>query len=355
MESLACPAFTTMLTYIHLYKDKVLKVAEAFLKEFEAGTGTIKDLPPAINLVLGRFRRIASAVVALLHPLPGHLKSSAADVNDLRKYKGSEVQEASVKTIFIAQEVNQEENPAANQKVIAMPNPWVKLYDELITKGQFTLTNLPQLEAIREKLEKAEEKAKTDTLGIDWKDFESVITEFPPLSKGMRDGICTEHLQKLRLLVMSVAQDMLKIKDEDALALHGFSQHHVAILHKGLKLFETYPGFAKLTRDLGAWAQRGSSMLSKGGLKTLCKSYPNDPEEDPAADSYPTMKTVDKFCEIATKCGKDIVQAFKEGDEGATHLARALAWNIHVIRKVTQAGYIIYEESWEFYNHSQSS
>lgn len=330
MESLVCDNFIVMMSHIGQYKEKVLRICEAYLKDFHDNMDTIKDLPPVINLTVGRFKRIASAVVALVHPIPAYMKSSAADVTDLRKYKGSEVAETTVRNLLNAKEVK------AFDSDTMIPNPWNQMFDELITKGQFTLTNMPQLEALQQKLAKA--NTNEHVLKIDWNDLATLIKDLPPLMKGMRNGVCTEAVSQLKKIVMSIAQEMVKIKDEQTLAEHVFSQYHVGIVQQGLKLMESVPGFAKLSKELATWEQRCGGLLSKAELGIVCRSYPDDPVADPGIPNYPTMNTVARFSEAIGKCGKDFVEMFAKDGDGMSLLVKAMAWNFTTVSNFVKAG-----------------
>lgn len=326
MESLACSNFTDMMADVGLHKEKVLRIAEMYLHEFNANTGAIKDLPGPINLVLGRFRRIASAMVCLIHPLPGHMNSSAADVTDLRKYKGPEVAEATVRNMIAAKEVKRGD--------VMVPNPWTKLHDELITKGQFTLSHLGELRALESKLEKLE--SEKPGLGCAMEEIGILVTSLPPLHKGMREGICKNAMGKLKDLLLGMAKALLEIKDEAGLSQHNKGHQFVSVIQQGLGCFEATPGVPKLIKELTTWSNNFGKLLSKCEMVQVAKNYPEDPHVEP--DAFPTLKALDFFVQAAGACGKEMMsKAFKEDEGGKALLAKTLGWNFMIIEKVVKA------------------
>lgn len=324
MESLACSYFTDMMADVGINKEKVLRIAEMYLDEFNRSIETIKALPAPINLVLGRFRRIASAAVCLIHPLPGHMNSSAADVTDLRKYKGPEVAEATVRNLLTCKEVKRGD--------VMVPNPWTKLHDELITKGQFTLSHLDELRNLEAKLEKLE--SENPGLGCSMEELDILVTNLPPLHKGMREGMCKKAMELLKNQLLGMAKSLLNIRNEEDLSQHNKGHHFVSLIQKGLGSFETAAGVPKMIRDLSTWSRQFGKLLSKCEMLQVAENYPEDPHVEP--DSFPKLKALDFFVQAAFACGKEILsKTFKE-EGGGDVLAKTLGWNFMIIEKAAK-------------------
>lgn len=321
-----------MMGNVHMYKMKLFKICDMFLTKIKKHEEVIKNLPPQINLAIGRFRRIASAAIALIHPMPGFGGSSAADVTDLRKYKGADVAEASVRNLLTSKELRVKNKDGED---VLIANPWMKMFDELITKGQYTLSNLNELEKCETMLQLANQK--DSVLQTDLKQLQHLIEVLPGLNKGMREGVCHDAINNLKDLVIRMAQEILKIKEETTIQSLCPGHHIVVTLQKGLKVFEATPGVPKLTRDLSTWESQFSKSLSRAELHAVCSSYPSDISVDPANADYPSIQTLRKFTDAAFNCGADAFGALNEA-EGPEFLAKAFAWNFIVIEKNAKVG-----------------
>lgn len=151
MEALCSDQFYTLVKSVGRRKNHLLKLCEAFLTGFtdEAQEKMVAQYPDVILHCYQRLHKMYRAMVVLLHPQPNYLGSSPADINNLRKYHGDEMLEGTLRDCLTSQTVILQKGDVAETQ----PNPWVRMHDELLSRGEATQQQFPRLQELEKVLE----------------------------------------------------------------------------------------------------------------------------------------------------------------------------------------------------------
>jgi hypothetical protein len=147
------------------------------------------ELPSELFSVMLRLDAFAKTVVALLVPTPGFLNSSARDVYTMTRYRGSQLLEATLKTIIVDNDI------------------WKGKYDELTKKAGSSKVWQPKYAEHLQRLQQVMEP-----LG----DFNSMLTavvevfkDYEQMERNMRVGALGDLSACLLTLIPAIAKRIL--------------------------------------------------------------------------------------------------------------------------------------------------
>lgn len=190
-----------------------------------------------LGKAMARIGVAARAFVALLSLTPSR-SASAADVNQIVKYKGQELLECTLRDIISS-------NPF-----------WSKLWDDLLLKGSANVAMAPELKGFTGALENSQE--------LEPRVLSQFIQRLPQLKKQMRAGSCAslEKLAYKRFVQMAT-----NIQESNA------SLGTIDLLTGGLMLFKDTPGVLQLIGKLETYRKENISLLASREVTVLCKDF----------------------------------------------------------------------------------
>ena len=271
MEALCSDQFYSLVKSVGTKKNHLLKLCEAFLKGYtdEVQEKLQAKYPEVIVNCYQRLRKMYMAMLILLHPAPNYLGSSPADINDFRKYQGTDMLECTLRDCLTSQNVILQKGDETQTQ----PNPWVRMYDELLSKGEFTQQQFPRLQ----ELEKVLEAMNTDTpLAIDVELLCQACKELSDMKSSVREGLCTNALKRLEVVLVSWVTALLKTGPAEI----DVGTHAMKHVQGGLALFTGSPGVSKLADNLGKWKKGSQKALLACELLQICRGFPADLQSD---------------------------------------------------------------------------
>ena len=263
MDCLASEQFLVMVQKAETEKaerKKLLSVCEIYLKACaDAQRDNIyQQMPDCISQVLDRFRKLCSGITALLHPRPGYAGSDQADTLAIVSTSASQSAEKRVRKHFT--------EPGGF---------WQKLYDDLLAKGQATLTLLPQLDSLTQKLVdfKALENQEDVLKSVDAKLLMSCLQQRKKFAREMRPGLLGQFDFNLARVVLLVAK---------AIPAHSAPQMaeanaalNVDIVLAILEIYLDMPGMAEAKKSMLSWRGREKTALKLLDLQRELSMYPD--------------------------------------------------------------------------------
>jgi len=294
-------------------KTCILQYCEGYLKVFQAGvdSGTVDKLAADMAYALGVFSTMAASLVAVLNPRPGVCNSSASDLHAVLTYSGDELAMQALKEVFMAEA----EGKAGN--------PWSKLIDDLLAKGQQTILLLPLADEFTAKMAAIENSQDTLCLSTVQllSEAHAARNDF---KKEMRSGLLVEFDSQLQRLGFVLVKELTAGNSEVAL-----SQADIVTLEKVLS---SYPGSetSALLSALDKWKRLNQQRLKQGGFEQLMSTYPADFKESSE------LPKIDLEIFLSTVQGMD----FTSSAEMEQQVLLAVAWHllsfVKICRQVSQ-------------------
>jgi len=307
MEALCCDNFfTVMKTITPETRPKLLKLLTGFLQRAGAlaAVELVQKYPANVAATYDRFGAMARALVALLSPIPGHLDSSATDVNDIKKYKGQNLEESTLRDILTV--------PGDKTS----PNPWLKMLDDLLSRGEATQEKYPRILEIA-KILKAFDLDKP--LEIDLQMLGHVATELPKIDSVVRKGCCDEAMSLLKDVLLRFALEIVKTKAGEV----ALTSSCLAAVQAGLEVFGHIPGVARACEQLSKWKKNSESYLALSELMSICQGFPED------LQSVMTPGSIGNFLDAWQAVSKAELDSLS--DDKLVDFNHGLAWIMRVI------------------------
>ena len=259
-------------------RPRLLKLFAAFMLVAKSETRDLAELfPQCIAAVYDRFFRVLAALLALLSPMPDYMGATASDINEIRKYRGQCLEECTLRDILVM--------PGDK----ASPNMWVKLFDELIAKGQEGVKMLPRIMEC-EKLLSAMDLE--NPLKIDVEILADVARRLPKMAANTRAGLCDKVMGLLKQVTVAYCTSLLATKPG---AVQLTSSNLDAVI-AGLECFGHVPGAAKLSEQIARWRKSSQKFLVISELLAICRGFPED-LQSPAMPEEASDASVASFME----------------------------------------------------------
>ncbi|CAE7298684.1 unnamed protein product [Symbiodinium necroappetens] len=323
MEALCSDQFYTLVKNVGRRKNHLLKICEAFLKGYtdEVQEKMATEYPEVILKCYERLRKMYLAMVALLHPEPNYLGSSPSDINSLRKYHGPDMLECALRDCLTSQTVILQKGDVTETEA----NPWVRMYDELLSRGETTQQQFPRLQ----ELEKVLEAMDTDTpLKIDLELLCQACKELSEMKGSMREGLCTGALKRLEVVVVSWVKALLKA-EPGTVDVGSNAMKHV---QSGLSMFTGSAGVSKLADNLSKWRKSSQKSLVACELLQICRGFPADLQSSMNPSNISCFVDAWQAC---WNCSNDfITELSKDKEKDVNH---GISWVFRCIAGVVKA------------------
>lgn len=310
MEGLFCDIFVQMLKDVHLHKDKLLMILSCYLQNYTDEARELMDNKEALQSVYDRFRDVAFALAALLCPEPNYLGSSPTHINDVMKYRGSNVFEATVRDHLVRK--GDKENP----------NLWAKWYDEFLSKGEDTSKLWPKLLEAMESLDGM--MAEDEILTIDVARLVTIVQELPEMKKSMRPGVRRDAFQKLLPVLKNFVTALVKAKPGEI----SLGTSAVTALQAGVALFPEDTSMTRLGEHMQKFRKNSEKEIAVTELLNICKSYPTDFQA-------PRQGNIAPFLDAWKACPVDMKNALQGRDLDV--LNSAICWIYRVVADLFRA------------------
>ena len=310
MEGLFCDIFVKMVKDVHLHKDKLLRVLSCFLQNYTDEERELLDNKEALQSVYDRFRDASFALVALLCPEPDYLGSTATHVNNLMKYRGSNVFETTVRDHLVRK--GDKENP----------NLWTKWYDDFLAKGEETSKLWPKLKEVHVSLDSM--MASDEPLTFDVARLVTIVQDLPQMKKSMRPGVCKDAFQKLLSVLKSFVTAVVKTKAGEI----SLGTSAVTALQAGVALFPEDANMTRLGEHLQKFRKNSEKEMALTELLNICKSYPKDYQA-------PMQGNIGPFLDAWKACPTDMKNALQGPDLDV--LNSAICWIYRVVADLFRA------------------
>ena len=264
MDSFGCQTLMVALGEPAKHKGRLMTFLEEFADlaiEFEDFAETATVAIPELRAVMARISDLVRGLLALMSPVPGYKKSEALHVNKLRKFDGKHLCESTIRDVVL--------NTAW----------WVRLNDDLVTRGTSSLTMAPELESLTKKLE----EVKLETTGVKAKyaSVAEIFRRLPILKKNMRAG-ATQHLEKgFYKILISLGQS---IEDQE-----GLTASNVDNLCLALNLYKETAGVLQLVSKLEGYKRQNMVDLCAAEIGKELQAYPDDYSSDIPSGSFSTV------------------------------------------------------------------
>jgi len=323
MEALCSDQFYTLVKSVGTKKNHLLKLCEAFLNGYtnEVREKLEADYPEVIVNCYKRVHTMFLAMVVLLHPEPNYLGSSPTDINNLRKYQGADMLECTLRDCLTSQNVILQKG----EETETQPNPWVRMYDELLSKGEFTQQQFPRLQ----ELEKVLNAMNTDSpLAIDVELLCQACKELSEMKSSMREGLCTNALKRLEVVLVSWVTALLKTGPAE-IEVGSNAMKHV---QGGLALFTGSAGVSKLADNLAKWRKGSQKTLLACELLQICRGFPGDLQSDMNPNNIGSFVDAWQAC---WNCSNDIIKELPADKQKDVN--HGIAWVFRCIAGVVKA------------------
>ena len=240
-------------------------VCECFLSMYrpehieDAFDGMLSDVTQAIV----QLKDLLSGLLVLLHPIPGYMGTSNANVSVLVDQSDSKSTK-SAKASSKGGKEGAESSKFHSAVVLAIAsNPtWQKRLDECLVKGAVSMKLGPELQQLCEDLSNEYDSdaatSVTDTL-------RKAIKQFGDLKKALRTG-ATDELQSLLIdRLRKVAAYTVKQDD-----VSNMPSDHVHVIITGCKHFAAgHPGIMELQQEIRSWSGKMAKVLGRQKLVGL--------------------------------------------------------------------------------------
>ena len=308
MESLCCDNFFAAVKSLdEASRPRLLKLFAAFMLVAKSETRDLAELfPQCIAAVYDRFFRMLAALLALLSPMPDYMGATASDINEIRKYRGQCLEECTLRDILVM--------PGDK----ASPNMWVKLFDELIAKGQEGVKMLPRIMECEKLLSAMDLETP---LKIDVEILADVARRLPKMAANTRAGLCDKVMGLLKQVTVAYCTSLLATKPG---AVQLTSSNLDAVI-AGLECFGHVPGAAK-------------KFLVISELLAICRGFPED-LQSPAMPEEASDASVASFMEAWGGVPKEELSQMQEADV-RDHL-HAISWIFRLMAGKVKAGVLL--------------
>ncbi len=316
MESLASDAFMSWLVDPIKNKSKILPLCEAFQKSVVAGkeASDFESLEKPLQDVATRFSTMTLCILALLHPMPGHLGSSVSHVRAVTQYKGQEPPEQALRDIISTNDGD------------SKTNHWQKMIDEYLTEGQSSILLMPAYNFLMKKLEGIDESNAVDGSVIEA--ITETLNQRIKFKKDMRPGLLKPlDIQLARVAVLVAG----KLTSQDH---SGHSKGDVDSLCQALSLFPQAEGVQKAAVSLEKRRRSNENRLRASGVDQWLSKYPTSLEEQPniSLEEFLTMfKEVDAI-------------VLSQSPSRQSGLTRAIGWHLKGFTAMFQASWLDEDE-----------
>ena len=312
MESVCSDNFFSLVKNVDAKtKPCLLRVVTHLIEAVRQTPDEADEIPGMILIPYERLEKMLLAMVPLLSPIPNLFGANPGHVNDLRKYRGDSVEESTLRDILIA--------PGDK----ASPNLWVKMYDEMLAKGEASLKSMPQLDSFKKVLEAMSNLSDIKTLDIEL--LAGAARGIPKLAKEVRSGLCDEHMDLLQKVLINFASFLVKTQPGQV----DIGTSNFDAVQSSLSLFGSVAGVAKLCEQLSKWKKQSEKMLQTAELLTICRGFPED------LNAPMDAANLGGFLDAWNACPKQVLEDL-EGQQRADYF-HALNWIFRVLAGVIKA------------------
>ena len=193
---------------------------------------------------ISTFAVMLKCIVAILDPRPGHLKSSAADVEAVLQYKGDELG---------MQVLQNQINPDREG------NAWIPFLDDFLSKGAATVSLYPEVEKLVGELK--------------------TIAGSGDLLRSEVFALVSQALERRAFFVKEMRSGLLKVFDTElrdlAVAIEAaIGADDIQILKKAFLLFMSVATVSKAATNLDRWVKSNQQKIKEGGFHQFMNTFP---------------------------------------------------------------------------------
>ena len=192
-------------------------------------------------------------IVAILDPRPGHLKSSAADVEAVLQYKGDELG---------MQVLQNQINPDREG------NAWIPFLDDFLSKGAATVSLYPEVEKLVGELKTiagSGDLLRSEVFAL----VSQALERRAFFVKEMRSGLLKVFDTDLRDLAVAMVSQLTKPDSEAAIGADD-----IQILKKAFLLFMSVATVSKAATNLDRWVKSNQQKIKEGGFHQFMNTFP---------------------------------------------------------------------------------
>ena len=262
-EALASDVFVGLLQEPMANRKKVLTFCECYLQKYQEAQDSeeTEKLHPAVLQCLGVFRTLASCLVALLDPRPGHCGSSVQDVEAVMQYSGDSITMQAASALLHDTE----------------KNPWMPFLDDLLSKGPATEQLMPEVLGMVSQMQ----KILDDGTLLDSETMKLLQEAVPARKKfhdHLRSGLLKLFDAPFQRLATEVAENLVNSTEE---LMH--SKENLKVLQQALQPFLQDKSVAKASNALSRWSKLNNSRLEAAGFQQMMAKYPKAKLSDEVA------------------------------------------------------------------------
>ena len=289
MNSLSNDFFMKFLEDATDHRKQILHdLCERFLVLYEADEVDEMELIDGAKSAANQLKEVFSAMIVLLNPKPGHLKTDMSAVSAILKSK-------------------EQNGLVASFKLFLKGGSWQELLDDCLQKGAATLQLSPVLGELTSSLV---DETKEDSPPCHvTKSLVTCVQKLPQLRKELRKGATKNLEMVLEQRLSTIAEHTLSLNQESVRTL---PDDHLPVLMTALELTATSSkAMEKLMQQMKDWKGGMAGALQKLRLSSLVSALSTDPSKDipwsevkELADGLSSMKDE----EDVQKCFRDVCQ-----------------------------------------------